>query len=74
MLLLIFFNLVSRWHVELNIELMHKFGALAFLQLTDVIKRVESLSFNLNNDYQDMIDYFEETYIGQVFLLKLVHD
>ena len=53
---------------------MHKFGALAFLQSTDVIKGFESLSLNLDDDYQDMIDYFEETYIGKLFLLKLIHD
>ena len=48
---------------------MHKFGALAFLQSTDVIKGFESLSLNLDDDYQDMIDYFEETY-GSTFCLE----
>ena len=45
---------------------IHKFGALAFLEINDVIKGCESLSMDLDADYQEMIDYFEETYIGKV--------
>ena len=53
---------------------MHKFGALAFLQPTDVIKGFENLSLNVDDDCQELIDYFEETYIGKLFLLKLIHE
>ena len=53
---------------------MQKFGALTFLQSTDVIKGFENLSVTLDGDYQDMIDYFEVTYIGELFLLKLIHE
>ncbi|CAF1509673.1 unnamed protein product [Rotaria sordida] len=51
---------------------IHKFGALAFLSPNDVIKGFESLSLNLDDEYQDMIDYFEETYIGKLSVLKLL--
>ena len=53
---------------------MHKFGALAFSQSTDVIKGFESLFLNLDDDYQDMIDYFAETCIGKLFLWKPIHE
>ena len=53
---------------------MHKFGALAFLQSADVIKGFENLSLNADDDSQDLIDYFEETYVGKPFLLKLIHE
>ena len=45
---------------------IHKFGALAFLEINDVIKGFESLSMDLDEDYQELIDYFEKTYIGKV--------
>ncbi len=51
---------------------IHKFGALAFLPPNDVIKGFESLALNIDDQYQDMIDYFEETYIGKLSVLKLI--
>ncbi|CAF0834509.1 unnamed protein product [Rotaria sordida] len=45
---------------------IHKFGALVFLEINNVIKGFESLSMDLDEDYQEMIDYFEETYIGRL--------
>ena len=53
---------------------MHKCDALVFLQSTDVIKGFESLSLNLGDDYHDMIRYFEDTYMGKPFLLKLIQE
>ena len=53
---------------------MHKFGALVFLQSTNVTKGFESLSLNLDDDYQVMIDYFEEIYIRKLILFKLIHE
>ena len=45
---------------------IHKFGALAFIEINDVIKGFESLSMDLDEDYQEMIDYFEETYTDRI--------
>ena len=43
---------------------------MTFLEPGDVIKGFESLSMDLDEDYQEMLDYFEETYIGKVFFLS----
>ncbi|CAF3778779.1 unnamed protein product [Rotaria socialis] len=45
---------------------IHKIAALAFLKPDDVAKGFEDLSMNLDDEYQTVLHYFEETYIGRV--------
>ncbi|CAF3023510.1 unnamed protein product [Rotaria sp. Silwood2] len=46
---------------------IHKIAALTFLQTANVINGFESLSMDLNDDYDTILDYFEETYIDKWF-------
>ncbi|CAF4876136.1 unnamed protein product [Rotaria socialis] len=43
---------------------VHKIAALAFLEPTNVINGFEHLSIDLGDDYETILDYFEETYIA----------
>ncbi|CAF2121455.1 unnamed protein product [Rotaria magnacalcarata] len=45
---------------------IHKIAALAFLKPDDVVKVFEDLSMNLDDEYQTVLDYFEETYISRL--------
>ncbi|CAF4311825.1 unnamed protein product [Rotaria socialis] len=45
---------------------IHKIAALAFLKPDDVAKGFEDLSMNLDDEYQTVLHYFEETYIGRL--------
>ncbi|CAF3659895.1 unnamed protein product [Rotaria socialis] len=45
---------------------IHKIAALAFIKPDDVVKAFEDLSINLDDEYQTILDYFEETYIGRL--------
>ncbi len=44
---------------------IHKIAALAFLDINSVINGFERLSMNLGDDYEEILDYFEGTYIGK---------
>ena len=44
---------------------VHKIAALAFLEPTHVVTGFERLSMELGDDYETILDYFEETYIGE---------
>ncbi|CAF1633849.1 unnamed protein product, partial [Didymodactylos carnosus] len=41
-------------------------SALAFLEPSRVINGFDDLSMDLGDDYQEILDYFEETYIGRL--------
>jgi hypothetical protein len=43
---------------------IHKTAALAFIETNSVINGFERLSMNLSDDYEEILDYFEGTYIG----------
>ena len=43
---------------------IHKTVALAFLEASFVINGFECLPVDLGDDYEEIIDYFEGTYIG----------
>ncbi|CAF3718789.1 unnamed protein product [Rotaria socialis] len=45
---------------------VHKIAALAFLEPTNVINGFEHLSIDLGDDYETILDYFEETYIVEI--------
>ncbi|CAF3208004.1 unnamed protein product [Rotaria socialis] len=49
---------------------IHKIAALAFLKLTNVINGFEHLSIDLGDDNETILDYFEETYIGERVIVK----
>ena len=44
---------------------IHKIAALAFLKPEDVVRGFEDLSLDLDDEYQSILDYFEETYVGK---------
>jgi len=50
---------------ELGLPTLHKIAALAFLKPDDVVKGYEDLSLDLDDEYQTILDYFEEIYIGK---------
>ncbi|CAF4181655.1 unnamed protein product, partial [Rotaria sordida] len=45
---------------------IHKILALAFLEPTQVINGFESLCSELGEEYQEILDYFEDNYIGRL--------
>ena len=45
-------------------NIIHKIAALAFLGASFVINGFEHLSVNLGDDYKEIIDYVEGTYMG----------
>jgi hypothetical protein len=47
---------------------VHKIAALAFLPPAIVVNAFEQLSMDLGDDYETLLDYFEETYIGEFSL------
>ncbi|CAF3461959.1 unnamed protein product [Rotaria socialis] len=44
---------------------IHKMAALAFINPNDVINAFADVSTHLGDDFQSMLDYFEDTYIGR---------
>ncbi|CAF1279940.1 unnamed protein product [Didymodactylos carnosus] len=45
---------------------IHKIAALAFLEPSRMINGFDDLLMDLGDDYQEILDYFEETYIGRL--------
>ena len=46
---------------------VHKIAILAFLETNSVINGFERLSMALGDNYEDILDYFEGTYIGNPY-------
>ncbi|CAF2921287.1 unnamed protein product [Rotaria sp. Silwood2] len=44
---------------------IHKIAALAFINPKDVVKAFVELSLHLDDQFQSMLDYFEDNYIGR---------
>ncbi|CAF0959112.1 unnamed protein product [Didymodactylos carnosus] len=45
---------------------INKIAALAFIPPCDVLHAYSSLALHLDDDYQDILNYFEDTYIGRL--------
>lgn len=45
---------------------IHKIAALAFLECDSVVNGFELLCEDLGEHYDNILDYFEETYIGML--------
>ena len=44
---------------------IHKIAALAFINPKDVVEAFVQLSIHLGDQFQSMLDYFEDNYIGR---------
>ena len=51
---------------------IHKIIALTFLNPNQVISGFERLAIELGDDYETILDYFEESYIGKISILRSI--